>query len=228
MFPVGCPSIDLAARARVGTRRDTLIDYCGAGSPIDPDQPFLLVMQHGVTTEYGRGLEQMTATLRAVSSTGMQALVFWPNVDAGSAGVAAGIRQFRERGLAQRCRFFNNLHPEDFARLMAHCACMIGNSSAALREGAYLGTPAVNVGTRQRDRECGRNVVFTSNDAGEIAEAIRAQIVHGRYERNELFGTGTAGRAIAEVLATVSPPVQKQLHYDPATLLGALGAAAKV
>jgi len=220
VFNVGCPSIDLAARTRPGTRRDALIEHCGAGSPIDPEQPFLLVMQHGVTTEYGHGLDQMAATLCAVSSIGMQALVFWPNVDAGSAEVAAGIRQFREQGLAQRCQFFRNLRAEDFARLMIHCACMIGNSSAALREGAYLGTPAVSVGTRQSDRECGPNVVFTSQDPGVIAEAIRSQIAHGRHERNDLFGCGTAGRNIADVLTMVNPPVQKRLHYDCATLLG--------
>jgi UDP-hydrolysing UDP-N-acetyl-D-glucosamine 2-epimerase len=220
VFNVGCPSIDLVARTRPGARRDALINHCGAGSPIDPEQPFLLAMQHGVTTEYGHGLAQMTATLRAVSSIGMQALVFWPNVDAGSDEVAAGIRQFREQGLAQRCQFFRNLPAEDFARLMTHCTCMIGNSSAALREGAYLGTPAVSVGTRQHDRECGPNVVFTSHDPVEIAEAVRAQIAHGRYERSDLFGSGTAGRDIATVLATVNPPVQKRLHYNPTTLLG--------
>ncbi|MGH3782113.1 MAG: UDP-N-acetylglucosamine 2-epimerase [Pseudonocardiaceae bacterium] len=220
VFNVGCPSIDLVARARPGTRRDALIDHCGSGTPIDPEQPFLLVMQHGVTTEYGHGLDQMTATLRAVSSIGMQALVFWPNVDAGSDEVAAGIRHFREQGLAQRCQFFRNLPAEDFARLMIHCACMIGNSSAALREGAFLGTPAVSVGTRQRDRECGPNVVFTSQDPDDIAQAVRAQIAHGRYPRSDLFGSGTAGRDIANVLATVNPPVQKRLHYDAAAMLG--------
>jgi UDP-hydrolysing UDP-N-acetyl-D-glucosamine 2-epimerase len=218
VFNLGCPSIDLAARARPGTRREALINHCGAGSPIDPAQPFLLVMQHGVTTEYGRGLVQMSATLRAVSSIGMQALVFWPNVDAGSAGVATGIRHFREQGLAQRCQFFSNLPPEDFARLMTHCACMIGNSSAALREGTYLGTPAVSIGTRQQGRECGPNVVFTSHAPAEITNAIRVQLAHGRYESSDLFGTGTAGRDIADVLATVRPPVQKHLHYDSTAL----------
>ncbi|MGH4001054.1 MAG: UDP-N-acetylglucosamine 2-epimerase, partial [Pseudonocardiaceae bacterium] len=182
VFNLGCPSIDLAARTRPGTCRAALLDHCGEGSPIDPKQPFLLVMQHGVTTEYGRGLDQMTATLRAISTIGMQALVFWPNVDAGSAEVAACIRRFREQGLTDRCQFFRNLPPEDFTRLMMHCACMIGNSSAALREGAYLGTPAVSIGTRQRNRECGPNVVFTSHDPGEITEAVRGQIAHGRYE----------------------------------------------
>jgi UDP-hydrolysing UDP-N-acetyl-D-glucosamine 2-epimerase len=220
VFNVGCPSIDLAARARPGTRRDALTDHCGPRTPIDPGQPFLLVMQHGVTTEYGHGLDQMAATLRAVSSIGMQALVFWPNVDAGSDEVAAGIRQFREQGLAQRCKFVRNLMAEDFARLMIHCACMVGNSSAALREGAYLGTPAVNVGTRQRDRECGPNVVFTSQDPDDIAAAVRTQIAHGRYPRSDLFGCGAAGRDIADVLAKVNPPVQKRLHYDSAAMFG--------
>jgi GDP/UDP-N,N'-diacetylbacillosamine 2-epimerase (hydrolysing) len=219
VFNVGCPSIDLAARARPGARRDSLIEHCGSGSPIDPEQPYLLVMQHGVTTEYGHGLDQMAATLQAVSSIGMQALVFWPNVDAGSAEVATGIQQFCEQGLADRCEFFHNLRGEDFARLMIHCACMIGNSSAALREGAYLGTPAVSVGTRQRSRECASNVVFTSQNPAEIAEGIRAQIAHGRYQRSDLFGCGNAGRDIADVLARVNPPVQKRLHYDSAALL---------
>ncbi len=219
VFNLGCPSIDLVARTPPGARRSALLEHCGEDSPIDPEQPFLLVMQHGVTTEYGQGLAQMTATLRAVSSIGMQALVFWPNVDAGSDEVATGIRRFREQGLAQRCHFFRNVPAEDFARLMTHCACMIGNSSAALREGAYLGTPAVSLGTRQQNRECGPNVIFTSQDPLEIAEAVRAQLARGRYERSHLFGDGTAGRKIADVLATVNPPVQKRLHYDSAALL---------
>ncbi len=217
VFNLGCPSIDLAARTAPGTRRDALIGHCGNGSPIDPEQPFLLVMQHGVTTEYSHGLDQMAATLRAISSIGLQALVFWPNVDPGSAEIATGIRQFREQGLADRCLFFRNLPAEDFTRLMTHCACMIGNSSAALREGAYLGTPAVSIGTRQHNRECGPNVIFTAHDPREISQAVRAQIAHGRYERSDLFGSGTAGRDIADVLATVSPPVQKRLHYNSAT-----------
>lgn len=223
VFNVGCPAIDVAARTRPGTRREALAGHHGDGCQLDPEEPYLLVMQHAVTTEYGRGLDQINATLRAVSQIGMQALVFWPNVDAGSHEVAMGIRAFRERGLADGCRFLRNLPPEDFVRLMTHCDCMVGNSSAALREGAYLGTPAVNVGTRQHDRECGPNVVFASHDPDAIAAAIRAQIAHGRYPPSELFGRGAAGREIAELLATVDPPIQKRLHYDSAALLaGAL------
>jgi GDP/UDP-N,N'-diacetylbacillosamine 2-epimerase (hydrolysing) len=211
VFNVGCPSIDLVARTDLGLRRDVLL-RSGVGEPFDPDGPFVLVMQHPVTTEYGFGFDQINQTLEAVAAVGMQALVFWPNVDAGSEDVAKGIRIFRELGRAHGFHFFRNLPPEDFIRLMAHCACMVGNSSAALREGSYLGTPAVMVGTRQLGRERGPNLVEVDYDRDEIADAVRDQSSHGPYERSALFGNGTAGRKIADKLAEVRPSVQKKLQ----------------
>jgi UDP-hydrolysing UDP-N-acetyl-D-glucosamine 2-epimerase len=213
VFNVGCPSIDLVARADLGLRNDVLEGFGGAGSPVDPEQPFVLVMQHPVTTEFGAGLDQINETLEAVAAVGMQALVFWPNVDAGSEHVAKGIRHFRELGRAHGFHFFRNLPPDVFVQLMAHTSCMVGNSSAALREGAFLGTPAVTVGTRQQGRERAENVVEVRHDAAAIADALRDQAAHGRYPRSALFGDGTAGKRIADVLAVASPSVQKQLRF---------------
>jgi UDP-N-acetylglucosamine 2-epimerase len=92
---------------------------------------------------------------------------------------------------------------------------MVGNSSAALREGSFLGTPAVTVGTRQQGRERGPNLVEVEHDSEQIADAVRDQIAHGPYERSELFGDGTAGPKIAEKLASVRPQVQKRLLLAP-------------
>jgi UDP-hydrolysing UDP-N-acetyl-D-glucosamine 2-epimerase len=211
VFNVGCPSIDLVARTDLGLRRDVLEQFGGAGEPVDPEKPFLLVMQHPVTTEYGHGMDQINQTLEAVAQLGMQALVFWPNVDAGSEDVAKGIRTFRELGRAHGFHFFRNLPPEVFVKLMAHCSCMVGNSSAALREGSFLGTPAVTIGSRQRGRERGPNLVEVEHDTEEIADAVRDQAAHGPYERSYVFGDGTAGKRIADVLAVARPQVQKRL-----------------
>jgi UDP-hydrolysing UDP-N-acetyl-D-glucosamine 2-epimerase len=225
VFNFGCPSIDLVAQTDLTLGGDTLEHFGGVGSRIELTKPFALMMQHPVTTEFGRGLDQINATIEAVAAVGLQALVFWPNVDAGSEEVAKGLRQFRETGSDSGFHFFRNLPPEVFARLMANCACMVGNSSAALREGAFLGTPSVSVGSRQRDRECGRNVAWVGHGRDEIADAIRDQIRHGPYERDLLFGDGTAGVRIAEALATVRPSVQKRLHE---TLLGSEMDQAKI
>jgi UDP-hydrolysing UDP-N-acetyl-D-glucosamine 2-epimerase len=223
VFNLGCPSIDLVARAELGDARTVVeeLNRRGTGSTIDPERPFALMLQHPVTTEYGSGLEQVDRTLDAIAATGMQALVFWPNVDAGSNEVAKGIRVFRERGRDAGFHFVRNVPAETFIRLMAHCSVMVGNSSAALREGAFLGTPAVNIGTRQHGREHAVNVVDVEHETEAIADAMRDQIRAGRYERDELFGDGSAGRRIAAVLAQAQASPQKRLAYDAQELLSA-------
>jgi UDP-hydrolysing UDP-N-acetyl-D-glucosamine 2-epimerase len=221
VFNVGCPSIDLVAQTDLGLPADVLrsLSNFGVGSMIDASRPFILMMQHPVTTEYGQSFDQINETLDAVVAVGMQALVFWPNVDAGSEQLAKGIRVFREKGRAAGFHFFRNLPAEVYARLLAHCACVVGNTSSALREGAYLGTPAVTIGTRQTDRETGDNVVRAGYDAAEIAAAITEQVEHGRYEPDLRFGDGTAGTRIADILVTARPAVQKKLHYAAEDLL---------
>ncbi len=44
---------------------------------------------------------------------------------------------------------------EEFIILVANAGCMIGNSSAGVREAGAFGTPVVNLGSRQTGRETG-------------------------------------------------------------------------
>ncbi len=213
---VGCPRIDLVAeilqRAN-GTLDDHLFDL-GVGSKLDISLPFILVSQHPVTTEYGEGERQIAATLEAVRETGLPAIVLWPNADAGSEDIARGIRKLRERHQDEKMHFFKNLPTATYVQLMARTACLVGNSSSGIREGAYIGTPVVNVGTRQIMRERGENVIEVPHDKGAILGAIRTQLAHGRYTMEPIYGDGTAGRQIADILATLGPVnVQKRITY---------------
>ena len=106
-----------------------------------------------------------------------------------------------------------NFAVEDYARLLHNAACIVGNSSSGLREGAFLGTPCVNIGSRQRDRERAQNVIDVPHDADAIHDAIERQISNGRYSRSHLFGDGGAGQRIAEILATAPLKLDKTLNY---------------
>ena len=209
----GCPSIDLIADLDLSLPPDLFKRYKGVGPDIDPDKPYLVVLQHPVTTEYGQGFLQINETLKAIESTAMQTVWLWPNVDAGSDDVSKGLRMFRENNPKWPIHFYRNFTPEDYARLIHNSSCLIGNSSSALREGAYLGTPAVNVGSRQQGREHGPNVVHAGYNGAEIARSIAAQIEHGRFQRSVMFGDGTAGQRIADILASAEIKIQKQLSY---------------
>ena len=216
IFCVGCPRIDLVAEVlRDETKEDfsALFDV-GVGDKLNASDPFVIVSQHPVTTEYGQGEKQITATLAAVRSLGLQAIVLWPNADAGSEDIARGIRKWREYGKAQHMHFFKNLPVETYIWLMQRTACLIGNSSSGIREGAYIGTPVVNIGSRQHRRERGPNVIDVEHDEVAIRDAVSKQLAHGTYERADTYGDGEAGVRIADILADIGPiEVQKIITY---------------
>lgn len=203
VFLSGCPSIDAIADIDMAISPKMFDRYGGVGASVDPMKPFLLVMQHPVTTEYDLATAQIRATIDAVSRIALPTVWLWPNIDAGTDAIAHELRRFREVNRPSWLRMHRNFAVEDYARLMNACACMVGNSSSSLREGAFLGTPAVNIGTRQSNRERGNNVMDVPPHADEIESAIRTQLQHGRYPKNALFGTGSAGVAIAETLSAI-------------------------
>ncbi len=211
---VGCPRIDLVAEI-LGSRATATDDWLGqgVGEQLDLSQSLLLVSQHPVTTEYGVGETQIAETLAAIRDVGLPAIVLWPNADAGSEDIARGIRKLREQGLAHNMRFYKNLPIDTYVGLMARTACLVGNSSSGIREGAYIGTPVVNIGSRQAGRERGHNVIDAPHQRSAIVAAIRQQIGHGRYAVDPIYGDGQAGTRIAEVLATESVSIQKQITY---------------
>jgi UDP-hydrolysing UDP-N-acetyl-D-glucosamine 2-epimerase len=215
VYLVGCPRIDLVAETIENDRQNGLheIFLDGVGEGLDLSKPFVMVSQHPVTTEYGSGEGQITETLKAIREADIQAIVLWPNPDAGSEDIARGIRKWRERGKAQKMHFFKNLPTDTYIRLMGKTACLIGNSSSGIREGAYIGTPVVNIGTRQDKRQRGVNVIDVPNDSKRIFEALKNQIIHGHYDSDPVYGDGNAGKRVAEVLATCTWNIQKTINY---------------
>jgi UDP-N-acetylglucosamine 2-epimerase len=96
---------------------------------------------------------------------------------------------------------------------MAKTACLVGNSSSAIREGSFVGTPAVNVGSRQEGRQRGSNVVDVEYDREQIAAALRAQIEHGPYGHEPIYGDGRAGERIADILSRNTVRIDKRITY---------------
>lgn len=213
---VGCPRMDVIPEVVEDAGDDAAVMAEGVGGEIDLSQPFLLVAQYPVTTEYGEGEQQIAETLAALEEIGLPTIMLWPNADAGSEDIARGMRKFREQHHFQReqIRFYKNFPPETYLRLLARCACVIGNTSSAIREGSFLGTPAVNVGSRQQGRDRAENVIDVGYDRAEIVEAVQRQLRHRRYEPSHLYGDGHAGERIAQILAADAPvSVQKRLTY---------------
>lgn len=73
VFVTGCPSIDTISHGLDLTMPEDLFRrYGGVGAQLDPHKPYLVVLQHPVTTEYGQGEAQIEETLNAIAALKMQ------------------------------------------------------------------------------------------------------------------------------------------------------------
>lgn len=215
VYVTGCPSIDLAADvlARPALDFDPSERYGGVGGAIDVDAGYLVVMQHPVTTEYEESRQHTWETLHAARNSGRQVLWFWPNVDAGADGTSNAIRSFREKERPESFHFFKNMRPDDFLRVLVNSQGLVGNSSVGIRECSFLGAPVVNIGSRQRGRERGANVIDVGYDRDQILAAIEVQAVRGRLPSETLYGDGKAGHRVADVLADAPLTIDKLITY---------------
>jgi UDP-hydrolysing UDP-N-acetyl-D-glucosamine 2-epimerase len=212
ILSVGCPSSDIARN--VDSALDpAVINRTGSGTTIDVTKPFILVVFHPTTTEYGGEHRQMDEVLLALDSIGTQTLLLWPNIDAGADHISKAIRVFRDKQKPAWLRVITNLDPENYLRVLARTVCAVGNSSSFVRDASYFGTPVVLVGNRQEGRETDKHVTPVAPMAAEIAWATRHQLSHGWYAPSTLYGDGHVSERIAEALARVTPYVQKRLHY---------------
>ena len=212
VFLTGCPSIDLIRNTNLSLNKNILTS--GVGDKIDLSKEYIILLQHPVTTEFGDGLTQIRQTLEAIGKLkdGVQVIGLWPNPDAGSDDISKGIRVMREQKKNLKMRFFRNFPPEDFLRILNNSSCIVGNSSAGIRECSFMGIPTINIGSRQNLRERSSNVIDVSYDKDEIFRAINFQRKK-RYKKSKLYGEGLAGKKIAKILSTVNLSVKKKLYY---------------
>ena len=173
--------------------------------------PVVLLVQHPVTEEYEQAVAQIQETLEAVCSLGHQTVAIFPNNDAGN----HGIRRLLERYHRPFMRIERNVPRELFAGLMRVASVMVGNSSAGLIEAPCFKLPAVNIGTRQRGRQRGDNVIDVSANRHQIRGAIeralspdfrRALAARGG---NPYQGDGKVAERIVQILKTV--PITEEL-----------------
>ncbi len=67
VFLTGCPSLDLTKKFIKKPNNNLLKKYNGVGKKFSLKENYLVVMQHPVTTEYGKGFKQINETIKAVT-----------------------------------------------------------------------------------------------------------------------------------------------------------------
>ncbi len=215
IYNVGCPSIDLAKIAKNNPKIefDIYEKYLGVGCKPNYDLGYWVVMQHPVTTEIELSKKHIEETLYAMRELNETVFWFWPNIDAGSDVTSNRIRAFREKFKLKNFHFFKGMEPIDFLRILINSNGLIGNSSVGIRECAFLGIPAINIGNRQSGRMRGANVIDIDYNKIDILKAVQKIKLKNHIMSSNIYGQGDTGNKIAEIIEKVPLTIKKQITY---------------
>ncbi len=134
-------------------------------------EPTLLVTYHPVTSETEDTSHHIEELLAALTESGFALIFTSPNADHQGRAILQKIQDFVLHH--PRAWFVANLGQEGYFSLMAQVAAMVGNSSSGMIEAASFGLPVVNIGSRQRGRVHGQNVLNVGYERKEISDGIR-------------------------------------------------------
>ncbi len=182
VFNFGCPAVENILKIDVGDYLDTRTfkKKYQHGFGILPKEKYILVIVHP-DTENDKDID-MNTLLEAVLSFDMKCVVIHPNIDAFNSRIMAGLKNHINRIIHVR-----HMPLEDFVKLMAHTSCMVGNSSAGIREGGSFGIPVVNVGDRQKNRERNKNTIDCDSSYNGIVSAIKKSLAIGKYDKENVY-----------------------------------------
>lgn len=209
----GAPSLDHLVRSELPDRDELerRLDL-----PLSPAP--LVVAMHPVTLADDETADAR-ALIEALASVDRPVVFCHPNADTGHARILEKIRGFCSERLA--CRYFINLAHLDYWALLKNAAALVGNSSSGIMETPSLALPCVNIGTRQDKRERAANILDCPGEVDAIRRTIEQALDpafrNGLEGMQNPYGDGTAGEAIARILAET--PVDDRLRIKRAAEL---------
>jgi len=198
---VGAPGLDRLATTeplpRAALARELGLPEAG---------PWLLVTFHPVTLEYRDTAAHIDELLAALEKTDGFIVITYPNADTAGRLIIERIEEFAGRH-PRRCRLAKSLGERLYLSLLRHADLMIGNSSSGLIEAPSFGLPVVNVGSRQRGRLRGPNVIDVEPSREDILRGIEAAQATAFRARARAaanpYGDGQAAPRIVEILRSV-------------------------
>ncbi len=198
VFRVGAMSVESALSVE-RLNREQLIKELGFDWGKDR---LAVVTYHPVTLADSNVIQQCSSLLEALDETEHLKIIFTKaNADANGRTINRMLDEYVSTHSEKAC-VYTSLGQKRYLSAAALADVVVGNSSSGLSEVPSFHVPTVNVGDRQKGRECGKTVLSCSNRKDDIKEAIKkalskefkASIIH---EQNPYGMSGTSDAIIS-------------------------------
>jgi len=187
---IGSPELDFHAGPSGVTLADVRARYD------IPFEDYGVAVFHPVTSEQATMGRQAGDLYAALVDSGRNFVLIAPNNDPGSEAIFEVIETLPK----DRFRLIPSMRFAHFSELMKNAACLVGNSSAGVREAPFLGIPSLDIGTRQHNRANAPSIRYAEAADSESIAAFLRDGWGRRSPRDTGFGEGRAADRFVDVL----------------------------
>ncbi len=181
---------------------------------LDLKKPFIILLQHTVTTEVNIQSKYITSIINAIKEINIQSIIISGNADAGSKNLLKIINQ-------SKLNRFKTIPYIEFINLLKISSALVGNSSSGIIETPFLKIPTVNIGSRQSGRLKATSVINTTYNKNSIKKTILFVLNNKRFltslkSTKSLYGNGNSAKKIIKILEDLNlnnVSIQKQISY---------------
>lgn len=164
-----------------------------------PSEHYNIVLYHPVTTEVTDTLANAHKVVDTILASKDQFVIIYPNNDSGSEDI---LKAYERLADCPNIRIFPSMRFEYFLTLLKYADCVIGNSSSGIREACIYGTPAIDIGNRQKGRyrlEDYPHITYTVES--NLSDELIQQTKQHRFTPTSYFGSGNSDTLFKEILS---------------------------
>ena len=173
----------------------------------------LIITYHSVTLDKKSPKSDLKIFLKFLDKQKDTNFIFTgPNADTNGRVIKKMIKNFIKKN-KKNSFYFPSMGRINYLSTLQYVDGVVGNSSSGIREASYLGTPCVNIGSRQTGRARGANTIDVQHSSEAIVQAVLKQLEHGKYESDTLYGDGKAGEKMARIMRDFKFDPQKINSY---------------
>ena len=178
---------------------------------LSTDQPFMVVLQHPVSGDEEQAGRQMEKILSVMAGTNFKILIIYPNSDPGYEEIIKVINRYVEK-YPDRFLSQKDIPYLEYLSILKAAGCLVGNSSGGIIETPSLGTPTINIGTRQLGRERAHNIIDVDYDDTKIKKALNQALYDLEFNRRvaqcqtpyDPYSDGKASERILKIIREIT------------------------
>lgn len=192
IFPVGALSIDNIKNLKLLSKEEFKKKF-----NIVLDSP-VLVTFHPETVALDSNKKYINEIIEALKLVKKQIIITMPNADTDGNIIRSQIIDFGKN--YSNVYTVESLGTTGYYSAIKHCSFVLGNSSSGIIEVASFGKYVINLGTRQKGREVGENIIDCEVKKTKIIQAINSIDSLPKLNKINIYGDGTASDKMIKIL----------------------------